>query len=414
MLDAFGKKREMIKGGEMLLQINNLLTIAIAILVLLVGIFIQKRVNILSRFFIPAPVVGGLLFSILVAVLSYFDYMHINFDASAQQYFMLIFFATIGFAASLRFLFIGGKAVLILFACMCLLVILQNSLGVSLAMLLDMPTAFGLVNSSITMIGGHGTGLAFAGTLQNDFGLQNAATITAAAATVGLIAGSLSGGPVAKFLMRKYKPEVTGAKMDAESLKKLQLHKPSKISQEGIFNAVIMIALAIGFGSIFSAWFKSLNIILPDYIGAMLAAAILRNCSDMTDWYEISHTELQVLGAISLSIFLSMALMQMKLLALVNLAIPMLVILLAQVVLMVLFAIFVIYKLLGKSYDAVVMTCGTVGLGMGATPNAIANMDAFVAKNRPAPQAFFVVPIVGSVLIDFFNAGMITAFLNIF
>ena len=134
----------------------------------------------------------------------------------------------------------------------------------------------------------------------------------------------------------------------------------------------------------------------------------------MTDWYEISHTELQVLGAISLSIFLSMALMQMKLLALVNLAIPMLVILFAQVVLMVLFAIFVIYKLLGKSYDAVVMTCGTVGLGIGATPNAIANMDAFVAKNRPAPQAFFVVPIVGSVLIDFFNAGMITAFLNIF
>ena len=259
----------MIKGGEMLLQVNNLLTVAIAILVLLVGIFIQKRVKILSRFFIPAPVVGGLLFSILVAVLSYFDYIHINFDASAQQYFMLIFFATIGFAASLRFLFIGGKAVLILFACMCLLVVLQNSLGVSLAMLLDMPTAFGLANSSITMIGGHGTGLAFAGTLQNDFGLQNAATITAAAATVGLIAGSLSGGPVAKFLMRKYKPEVTGAKMDAESLKKLQLHKPSKISQEGIFNAVIMIALAIGFGSIFSAWFKSLNIILPDYIGAM-------------------------------------------------------------------------------------------------------------------------------------------------
>ncbi|MBK2126383.1 sodium/glutamate symporter [Fangia hongkongensis] len=395
------------------LESNALLTIAISILVLLAGIFIQKRVNILSRFFIPPPVVGGLLFSILIAILAYFELLHIHFDSSAQNYFMLIFFATIGFSASLRFLFIGGRTVIILFVCMCILVILQNLLGVSLANLLGLSSAFGMANSSVTMVGGHGTGIAFSQILEDNFGLKSATTITAAAATFGLIAGSLSGGPVARYLMKKYqlKPKEDAVHPDT---RKSNEDRVLSICQHGVFNAVVMIILAIGIGSLFSAWFESMNIILPPYIGAMLAAAIIRNLADATDIFEIKDTELQMLGAISLSIFLSMALMQMKLLSLVSLALPMLLILFAQLILVVLFARFVIFRALGKNYDAAVMTCGTVGLGMGATPNAIANMEAFTAKNYPAPQAFFVVPIVGSVLIDFFNAGAITTFLNIF
>ena len=395
------------------LSINPLMTTAIAILVLLMGVYIQKRVNILSRFFIPPPVVGGILFSIVLAVLNYFSILHINFDASAQQYFMLIFFATIGFAASLKFLFIGGRAVLILFLCMCVLVILQNVLGVSLANLMGLPSAFGIANGSVTMIGGHGTGLAFSPLLENQFGLDNAATITAAAATFGLIAGSLTGGPVARNIMKKYqlKSHKDAAHPDT---KKSNEDRLLKICQHGIFNAVVMIALAVGLGSLVSAWFESMNITLPNYIGAMVIAAILRNTSDFSDWFEIKHTELQVLGAISLSIFLAMALMQLKLLQLISLALPMLLILFAQLILVIIFARWVVFYLLGKNYDAAVMTCGTVGLSMGATPNAIANMEAFTAKNYPAPQAFFVVPIVGSVLIDFFNAGIITTFLNIF
>lgn len=395
------------------LNINPLMTLAIAVFVLLVGIFLQRRITILEKFYIPAPVIGGLLFSIITAILLYFQWIQINFDSAAQNIFMVAFFATVGFSASIRFLIQGGRMVVLLLLCIATLVVLQNLLGISLAKLMGLTVPFGLANGSITLIGGHGTGIAFSGLLADNYGLLNATTLTAAAATFGLISGSLMGGPVARYLVRKYDlkpPQDAFHKASDAPKQKPQL----KICEHGIFNAAIMIIIAIGVGSLFSAWVKSNGIVLPDYIGAMIVAAILRNVSEYTGWYEVKQNEITVLGGISLSLFLAIALMQMKLLSLVSMALPMLVILLCQVLMMVLYARFVIFNVLGRNYDAAVMTCGSIGMGLGATPNAVANMEAFTRQNFPSPQAFFVVPIVGSFLIDFVNSGTITLFLNFF
>ena len=397
------------------LKIDALLTVSIAFLVLLLGAYIQKKVTPLKRFFIPAPVIGGLLFSIILSFLSYFEIVVFKFDTSAQRIFMVVFFATIGFSASLRFLYASGKVVIILFLSLCLLVCLQNFLGISLAHMLGHTSAFGLANGSITMVGGHGTGVAFSEILEHEFNLQCAATITATAATFGLISGSLLGGPIARHLMKlkhfNLKPEKDAVHPDVE---KSDEDRTISICKHGIFNAITVIAIAIGIGELLSSWIKSYGVILPEYIGAMFVAALLRNVSDFSNVFEIKHNELQIIGAIFLSLFLAMALMQIQLLLLAKLAFSMLIILMAQIILVILFARFVIFNALGRNYDAVVMSCGCVGLGLGATPNAIANMEAFTAKNYPAPQAFFAVPIAGSVLIDFFNAGTITTLLNFF
>lgn len=394
-------------------HINPLMTLAIAVFVLLVGMYLQKRIAILEKFYIPAPVIGGLLFSMITAVMVYFQWVNIQFESGAQGIFMVAFFATVGFSASIRFLIQGGRMVVLLFLCIALLVVLQNLLGISIAKLLGMTVPFGIANGSVTLVGGHGTGIAFSGILADNYGLLNATTLTAAAATFGLISGSLMGGPVARYLVRKYDlkpPQDVFHRPSEKTDKKPQL----KISESGIFNAAIMIIIAIGIGSLFSAWVKSRGIVLPDYIGAMLVAAILRNVSEYTGWYPVKQNEITVLGGISLSLFLAIALMQMKLLSLVSMALPMLVILICQVIMMVLYARFVIFNVLGRNYDAAVMTCGSIGMGLGATPNAVANMEAFTRQNFPSPQAFFVVPIVGSFLIDFVNSGTITLFLNMF
>lgn len=395
------------------LHINPLMTLAIAVFVLVVGIYLQKRIAILEKFYIPAPVIGGLLFSIITAIMVYFQWVNIQFESGAQGIFMVAFFATVGFSASIRFLIQGGRMVILLFLCIALLVVLQNLLGILIAKLLGMTVPFGIANGSVTLIGGHGTGIAFSGILADNYGLLNATTLTAAAATFGLISGSLMGGPVARYLVRKYNlkpPQDIFHRASEKATEKPQL----KISEKGIFNAAIMIITAIGLGSLFSAWVKNQGIVLPDYIGAMLVAAILRNISEYTGWYQVKQNEITTLGGISLSLFLAIALMQMKLLSLVSMALPMLVILICQVIMMVLYARFVIFNVLGRNYDAAVMTCGSIGMGLGATPNAVANMEAFTRQNFPAPQAFFVVPIVGSFLIDFVNSGTITLFLNMF
>jgi len=389
-------------------------SLLIAVIVLLVGRFVQHRVKVLEKYFIPAPVIGGFIFSILVTVGHYTQWLEISFNPRLANMFMLIFFATVGFSATLKFLKKGGKIVLLFLLCAVILLFLQNFLGVTVAFLMGKSAAFGMATASIPMSGGHGTAAAFGPILESKFNVNNATTIAIAAATVGLFMGSIIGGPVGNLLMKKYKLKAKVAVDDKAESNEFILAKDKeiKITEEGIFQACVIIAIAIGCGAVISNLINKMEIILPGYIGAMFVAAVIRNFADFTNWIKVKENELEIIGNISLSLFLVMALMQMKLWVLADLAIPIIVLLIVQILLMFFYAYFVTFRILGKNYDAAVMACGHCGFGLGATPNAVANMEAFTAQNFPSPQAFFVLPLVGALFIDFINSGMISMFLN--
>ena len=399
----------------MKLELSITGTLLLAVIVLLVGRYLQHKIKILEKFFIPPPVIGGFIFSILMTIAYYADWMSIKFNPKLGSMFMLVFFATVGFSATIKFLKKGGKIVFLFLVCAVGLVLLQNVVGVVIALIMGQSAAFGLSTASIPMTGGHGTAAAFGPILQTRFGVENASTISIAAATVGLFVGSLIGGPIGKRLMKKYrlKPVVAAESSSNDDDFVLSEDRELKITEHGIFNSVVVVAIAVGIGAIVSNYFNALELIMPEYIGAMLVAAAIRNISDFTGFFKVYDNELNVIGNISLSLFLVMALMQMELWVLANLAFPIIVLLTAQVVLMAFYAYFVTFRMLGKTYDAAVMACGHCGFGLGATPNGIANMEAFTALNYPSPQAFFVLPLVGALFIDLINSSIISVFLNI-
>ncbi len=395
-------------------QLNNTQTLLIAVIVLLIGRFLQNKIKILKKFFIPPPVIGGFLFSVFLTIDYYADWIHVKINPDLSSMFMVIFFSTVGFSATLKFLKKGGKIVFVFLVCAVIFVILQNVVGIAIALVMGKSAAFGMATASIPMTGGHGTAAAFGPILESRFGVDNAATISIAAATVGLFAGSLIGGPVGRRLLNKYslKPNPENESIQDETFTPDE-DKELKITEHGMFHAVAIVAIAVGLGAIVSYYINKLELIVPSYIGAMLVAAIIRNFADGTGWFKIFDNELKVVGNISLSLFLVMALMQMELWVLADLAFPIIILLLAQIALMAFYAYFVTFRMLGKDYDAAVMACGHCGFGLGATPNAIANMEAFTAQNYPSPQAFFVLPLVGALFIDFINSGLVSTLLNI-
>lgn len=290
---------------------------------------------------------------------------------------------------------------------------LQNLLGIGLAKVFDLGPLIGMATGSIPMVGGHGTAGSF-GPLLEEMGAQGAATVAIAAATFGLVMGSVIGGPIARYLIDKdnlfcfecvqepvHKTTVVGKEAYA-------------VDKEYFLFGIGQLLIAMGIGSWITGWITSLGVTFPPYIGAMLAAAIIRNLADLTGKYEVFSKEIDVMGSVALSIFLSMALMGLKLWQLSELALPLVVMLLAQTALMALFARFLIFNAMGRDYEAAVITAAGCGFGMGATPNAMANMNAIVARYGPAPKAYFIVPLVGSLFIDFINAFVITLFLNMF
>jgi ESS family glutamate:Na+ symporter len=262
------------------------------------------------------------------------------------------------------------------------------------------------------MTGGHGTSGAFAPLFENA-GASGATTVAMASATFGLICGSMLGGPIAKRLIEKNNLLKTSKKLDSDEKVSTTEKVASTLIPENFFSAAMQIIIAMGLGTILSALLQKTGMTFPPYIGAMFAAAIMRNMSDAMESYKLPSEEIDILGNISLSLFLAMALMGLKLWQLADLAGPMLAMLVAQAVLMATFAYFVTFNLMGRNYDAAVLAGGHCGFGMGATPNAIANMEAISSKYGPAPAAFFIIPLVGSLFIDFFNAGIITFFMNL-
>ena len=380
---------------------------AFAAIVLLLGRFFVSKVPLLRNYCIPAPVVGGIVYALVHLGLYAAGIATISFDGTLQSFFMTVFFCSVGFMASFKLLKKGGIQVVIFLVVSIVLVLLQDVLGTGMAAAFGLDPRLGLCIGSIPMVGGHGTAGSF-GPLIENLGVTGAATVAIAAATFGLVAGSMLGGPIASARIKKHGLHSTE---NAVSQDDQPVVTTQAVENDRFLNAALYFAIAIGLGAVVSKFIQDAGLTMPSYIGAMLVAAVIRNIVDAAH-IEAPMVEIDALGNLSLSLFLAMALMALKLWQLADLAIPMIVMLLAQTVLMAIFTYFVVFNVMGRDYEAAVFSSATCGFGMGATPNAMANMQAVANKYGPAPRAFFVVPLVGSLFIDFFNSMIITAFLS--
>ena len=387
-------------------------TITVAVLVLMLGKVLKKKFGILERFCIPAPVIGGVVFAVFTCICYVTGIAEFSFDDILKEVCMVFFFTSVGFQANLKVLKKGGKSMVIFLGLVIVLIFIQNCVAVGLSKLLGLDSLIGMCTGSIPMVGGHGTAGAF-GPVLEDFNVQGATTICTAAATFGLIFGSLVGGPLGKRLIEKKDLLSTAIPEDdsllVEDEKKHERHSRMYAS------AVFQLILAIGLGTIFSWALTKTGLTFPIYIGAMIAAALMRNIAEYAGHGKliIHMGEINDLGGICLSLFLGMAMITLKLWQLASLALPLVILLGAQVIVIVLFTYFVVFNVMGRDYDSAVLVAGTCGFGMGATPNAMANMQAVCDKYVPSVKAYLLIPLIGSLFADFLNSLVITFFINI-
>ena len=408
------------------LELDMIQAIGLAVILLIIGRFLRKKIGFFEKYCIPAPVIGGFLFAIIAFILKQSNILEIKFDTTLQQFFMVMFFTSVGFNASLQVLKKGGKKVFTFLLAAIGLVILQNLLAVGLAPFVGLHPLLALMTGSTPMTGGHGTAAAIAPTVEalGFKGADTASTIAIAAATFGLIGGSMIGGPIADRLIKKNnllptdiinerKNEHFEKKDIDENVRKEDL---PILDAEKFSYAFFYILIAMGLGSYLSIILKALlpALSLPVYIGPMIIAAIMRNIFDASEKLHAPIHEISVIEDVSLNLFLAMALMSLKLWQLIDLAVPVIILLLAQVVLIYFYLIFVTFKVMGSDYDAAVMVSGHAGFGLGATPNGIANMRSVTEKYIYSKVAFFVIPLVGALFIDFFNVSIITMFVSFF
>ncbi len=404
----------------MTIQLNMIQSIGLAVVFLLIGKSVKKNIPLFSKYAIPSPVIGGLIFSIIHMILRQSNIIFFEFDTTLQTFFQIIFFCTVGFNASLKMLKIGGKQIFIFLIISTVFAFLQNALAVSLAKVIGINPLIALLTASPALTGGHGTSAAVAPSIEA-LGFPEAMTVALTAATFGLIAGSLLGSPMANRLINKYNlvnkkkgqlSDDVDFDLSIVETKKTTLDT-NKISM-AFFQ--ILIAMAIGtyltdaLNTFVGQWVNGVT--FPAYIGAMLVAAVIRNISDNTTLFKAPLEEIEVVGEVSLNLFLGMALITLKLWHLVDLAIPILILLLAQCIMMYLYGMFVSYPLMGKNYDSAVIVAGLTGFAMGSTSNAMANMNSVTEKYLYSRTAFFIVPIVGSLFIDFINIGIIYGFIS--
>jgi glutamate:Na+ symporter, ESS family len=404
-----------------MLSLDLIQTLAFGGVALLVGYGLRNAVPVFGRYNIPAPVIGGLLVAVALLISRHFGELPVKFDTTLQSPLMIAFFTTIGFGASVSLLRSGGLQVAIFFAIATVFAIAQNVLGVAVAYLFGLNPLFGLLVGSVTLTGGPATGLAFA-PLFEEAGVPAAASVAVAAAMAGIVLGGIVGGPVGTFLIDRFKLRstatraVTATIVAAEvTIGEAQNAGGAEDSAEtfAVLKNVVLILVAMWIGSWVSLGFAKLDITLPAYIGAMLVAAVIRNVDDVTGWLGLSTRILDVVGAVALSLFLVLALMTLKLWELAALALPLVVSVILQVVLVVIAARWLVFRVMGRDYDAAVMSGGFIGFMLGTTANAMAVMNALAERHGAAPRAFFVAPMVGAFFIDFTNAIIITTALNL-
>ena len=394
----------------MKIQLDMYQTLTVAVLVLLLGNYLKKKIYFLQKFCIPAPVIGGLIFAIMTCICYVTGIAEFSFNDTLREVCMVFFFTSVGFQANLKVLKSGGKSLIVFLGLVIVLIILQNLTAVGLAKLLNLNPLIGMCTGSIPMVGGHGTAGAF-GPVLEDLNIKGATTICTAAATFGLIFGSLIGGPLGKRLIEKHSLINTAANEDDSLL--VEDEKKHERHTNMYADAVFQLILAIGVGTIFTMLLTKTGLTFPIYIGAMLAAALMRNICEYTGIATIHMGEINDLGGISLSLFLGMAMITLRLWELASLALPLVILLAAQVLLIIIFTYVIEFNIMGRDYDAAILVSGTCGFGTGATPNAMANMQAVCDQYVPSIKAYLLIPLVGSLFADFLNSLVITFFINL-
>lgn len=417
-------------------ELDMIQTAAIGALALIVGMVLTRKVDFLQRFCVPSPVSGGIIFSLLTLVLyGWFD-VEVSFDGTLKDVFMLAFFTSVGFQSDLKVLKQGGRLLMIMLVLLAVMITLQDLMPQGVARLMGVDPLIGIAAGSVSMTGGHGTAAGFARVLEG-LGLQGAGTIGMSAATFGLIAGSMIGGPLAERIIRtkltheQMQPkdeEIDPAMAGIESDEASPTGRAKRISTneqefQQYAKASYCIILIMGGGTLMSWLLAKTGVTFPTYFGALILAAIVRNTIGLVSYKDDGKWEnaeklldmerIISVGNICLSLFLGMAMISLKLWELQSLALPLIVILVSQVLMMALFAYFVAFPLLGRDYDAAVLCAGICGFGLGATPNAMANMSAVCYKYRYTVKPFLIVPIIGAMFADLINTGIITFFLNI-
>lgn len=386
--------------GVLNINLNSTMTLALAALLLIMGYSINKRLTILNKYCIPAPVVGGFIFMFLTWIGHTSSVFKFNFENIFQSTFMLAFFTTVGLGASFTLLKKGGKLLIIYWLTCGIISILQNVIGITIGKTTGLEAPYALLSSAISMVGGHGAALAYGDTFAK-MGYESAPLVGAAAATFGLISAVLIGGPLGRRLIEKNNLKPDNTENFDQSVTEINTDKGEKLSDLDIIKNVVVILLCMAIGSYISTLIgKLIKMDFPSYVGAMFVAVIVRNLNEKTHMYNFSFSLIDGIGNIMLNLYLSLALMTLKLWELSGLIGGVLLVVACQVVFMIIIAYFVVFRILGSNYDAAVMCSGLCGHGLGATPSAIVNMTAINEKYGMSRKAMMIVPIVGAFLVD--------------
>lgn len=405
-------------------QVDAFGTIVIAVFVLYVGRFLLQHIGFLRNYNIPEPVAGGLVAALIALILFRYFEISASFDAGIQNALMLMFFTSIGLSASFGKLKKGGMSLLIFLVCVAGYVLVQNAVGMSLATLLGLDPIIGLITGSITLTGGHGTAGAWGSILEQDYGIQGAVVLGMASATFGLIIGGIVGGPVAKFLIKRYQlaepNQDNDDDDDNDNLPQTDVasfeysRKTRLITANNAITTLGMFAACIYAANLLSGWSEGQWFELPTFVWALGSGVLLRNVVESVFKQRIFDRAIDVFGNASLSLYLAMALLSLQLWLLADLAGPLVIILLVQTLVLILYTAFVTFRVMGKDYDAAVLAAGHCGFGMGATPTAIANIQAVTNMYGTSHKAFLIIPLCGAFFIDIINAVVIQTILKFF
>jgi hypothetical protein len=397
------------------MNFNTYETLALAGFVLLLGYFLVKRISFLKNYNIPEPVVGGFLVALILTVLYQGWGLSFTFDTNLQFTMMLVFFSSIGLSANFARLIKGGKPLIIFVIAATLLISVQNFVGVGGSVLFGIDPAYGLIAGSVTLTGGHGTGAAWAGKLTELFHLEGALELAMACATFGLVSGGIIGGPVARHLLGKMKHGENPESDDVDDVQEAFEHPTyqRKITTRSLIETITMMVCCLLIGQFLDIQTKGTLIELPTFVWCLFTGVVIRNLLTHIFKFNVADSAVDVLGNVGLSLFLAIALMSLKLWQLAGLALPVVAILAIQVVLMAAFAIYLTYRIMGRDYDAVVLSAGHCGFGLGATPTAVANMQAITSRFGPSHKAFLIVPMVGAFFIDLVNAAVLKVFMEV-
>lgn len=392
------------------MSFTSIQTVAIAALVVYFGRFLKSKFHFIDRYNLPSPVIGGLLVAMLISLLKSQNILVLEFDKAFEPSLMIAFFASVGYAASYKLLKQGGRAVFYFLLLAIAGLGLQALAGIGLAKMMGLHPLLGVLTGPVALTGGPGTALAFAPSFEA-IGVENASIVGLTTAMGGIILGGLVGAPIATYLIHK--------KTLKEHHQRGHIHVDesnwlkSFIGRDLLLH-ILALCLIMGLGTTLSTWINTLGVTLPMYIGSMVIAAIFRNIEDTTSFFKIKADWIEEIGTVALTLFIAMAIMSLRLEELKNAALPILVFLGIQTLLVVLTALGPVFWIGGKDYEGAVISAGYTGFMMGTTANAMANMQSLSQKYGPAPKAFLVVPLVGSCFIDFINAAVITFCLNVF